>query len=154
MTPYSLAPDVSHSSEASSGPEIAQSEGGSVTSFPSLGEITLNQTLSLQAVPNKGFAFEGWQGDISSTDNPLTLTYTGNIRVFAAFKPLWPLIIEQVEGGRILTNPVQSEFIEGSIVSVLGIPDEGYRFDRWLGSLSGNQSAGTPFHNPKKKGFL
>jgi hypothetical protein len=53
------------------------------------------------------------------------------------------LFLEQVEGGRILTNPEQSEFIEGSIVSVLGIADEGYRFDRWLGSLSGDRSAGT-----------
>ncbi|MDB4746604.1 hypothetical protein OAG52_05390, partial [Verrucomicrobia bacterium] len=140
---YDPAPEVFHSIEVSLRPEIAHSEGGSVTSVPSLGVFTLNQELSLRAVPEDGFAFEGWQGDISSTDNPLTLTVTGNVKVLATFKPLWPLFLEQVEGGRILTNPEQSEFIEGSIVSVLGIADEGYRFDRWLGSLSGDRSAAT-----------
>jgi formylglycine-generating enzyme required for sulfatase activity len=140
---YDPAPEVFHSIEASLRPEIAPSDGGNVIRVPALDVFTLNQELSLRAVPEDGFAFEGWQGDFSSTENPLTLTVTGNVSVLATFKPLWPLFLEQVEGGRILTNPEQSEFIEGSIVSVLGIPDEGYRFDRWLGSLSGNQSAGT-----------
>ncbi|MDA7510903.1 hypothetical protein N8612_04425, partial [Verrucomicrobia bacterium] len=140
---YAPAPEVFHSIEVSLRPEIAQSEGGNVIRVPALDVFTLNQELSLRAVPEDGFAFEGWQGDISSTDNPLTLTVTGNVKVLATFKPLWPLFLEQVEGGRILTNPERSEFIEGSIVSVLGIADEGYRFDRWLGSLSGNESAAT-----------
>ncbi|MDB4798463.1 leucine-rich repeat protein [Verrucomicrobia bacterium] len=140
---YAPAPEVFHSIEVSLRPEIAQSEGGNVIRVPALDVFTLNQELSLRAVPEDGFAFEGWQGDISSTDNPLTLTVSDNVSVLATFKPLWPLFLEQVEGGRILTNPEQSEFIEGSIVSVLGIADEGYRFDRWLGSLSGNESAAT-----------
>ena len=143
MTPLSPTPDVIRTIKVSPPPEIAHSEGGSVRSIPPLDGTTTNQTLSLKAVPDEGFAFTGWQGTIKSIDNPLILSASEKVSVFASFKPLWPLFIEQVEGGRILTNPEQSEFIEGSIVSVLAIPDEGYRFDHWLGSLSENRSKGT-----------
>ena len=99
--------------------------------------------VTVVATPSDGFAFSSWQGDAESTNNPLTVSVSGNLSLQAVFKPLWPLFLESVDGGRIVTNPGQERFIEGSRVSLLGVADEGYRFDRWLGSLSGNESSAT-----------
>lgn len=147
---YASAEEVFHSIEVLLRPEIEHSEGGSITMDPALSVFSHGQELTLLAVAKPGFAFSSWQGDVSSTDNPLKITVVENVSVLATFKPLWPVFVEQAAGGRILTNPEANLFIEGSRVSVIAVPEDGYRFDRWLGALSGSDSAATLIINEPK----
>ena len=39
----------------------------------------------MTAIPQLGFEFAGWGGDISGTDNPKSLTITGDTTVTAHF---------------------------------------------------------------------
>jgi len=41
--------------------------------------------VTLTATPASGWAFAGWSGDITSSDNPLTITMDANISVTATF---------------------------------------------------------------------
>jgi hypothetical protein len=41
--------------------------------------------VELTAVPNSGFAFQGWSGDITSTENPLQVEISGNLSLTAEF---------------------------------------------------------------------
>ena len=50
------------------------------------GEYLENSTVILKATPAAHYDFESWTGDVTSTDNPLTLTVSSNITVTANFQ--------------------------------------------------------------------
>ena len=103
-------------------------------SSASNGEITVNidsnddglynygTVLELTAVPNEGYVFDSWSGDVSSTDNPLTITMDSDKNITALF-------IMDATGGtndvsledrfKVYPNPVESTlFIEVDNIEV------------------------------------
>ncbi|MDC0643863.1 FG-GAP-like repeat-containing protein [Flavobacteriaceae bacterium] len=62
---------------------VSASDGGNVD--PSSGTHNENSTVVVTATPSTGFEFTGWSGDASGTDNPLTVTMTGNKTITATF---------------------------------------------------------------------
>jgi len=140
---YNSAPETFHTIDVLLRPNISAGDGGVVLQTLPSEAFTSGQVLLLIAIPDQGFVFSSWHGDLASTDNPLNLTILDNVSVFATFKRLWPLLIDQVEGGRIAIRPEQEEIADGSILSILALPNKGFRFDHWLGSLSGNSRAAT-----------
>jgi uncharacterized repeat protein (TIGR02543 family) len=61
------------------------STGGTVTKDPDLSKYTNGATVTVTAAPNPGFAFTGWSGDATGTNNPITVTMTANKTVTASF---------------------------------------------------------------------
>ncbi len=59
--------------------------GGVITKSPSTPNHAPNSIVTLTAVPDPGFAFTGWSGDISGTANPISLTMNGHKSVTATF---------------------------------------------------------------------
>ncbi len=59
---------------------------GTVTKTPNQTSYTPGQTVTLQAIPNTGFKFTGWSGDLTGTTNPATLVMNGNKSVTATFR--------------------------------------------------------------------
>jgi hypothetical protein len=59
--------------------------GGTVT--PGSGPVAAGSTIFLTAVPNSGYDFIGWEGDVVSTANPLSLTISGSLTLTARFAP-------------------------------------------------------------------
>lgn len=51
----------------------------------SSGTALYGQEFSLNATANEGWTFEGWQGDVTSSDNPLTITVTSDMNIKAIF---------------------------------------------------------------------
>jgi hypothetical protein len=49
------------------------------------GEKSYNERVSISAVPQKGYTFDSWIGDINSSDNPLSFLATENLSVSANF---------------------------------------------------------------------
>lgn len=43
------------------------------------------QTFDLNAIADQGWVFQGWSGDIVSTENPLTITVNSNLNITATF---------------------------------------------------------------------
>jgi hypothetical protein len=62
---------------------VLLSDGGSVTVNPSRFSFTYGETVTLTATAFAPYYFRGWTGDVSGTNNPLTLTITNNMTVFA-----------------------------------------------------------------------
>lgn len=73
---------------------VPTSVAGSVIT---LGSVTENSDLQLEAVANPNWRFSHWSGDLESTDNPLSLVLTQNTEVFANF------VIAGTESGTQLT---------------------------------------------------
>ncbi|MBL9134330.1 MAG: hypothetical protein JNK85_00615 [Verrucomicrobiales bacterium] len=63
---------------------IARAAGGSVS--PPGGAFPEGARVTLTAIPQDDFAFVSWEGDVVSTENPLTLVMTRNLRVTPRFR--------------------------------------------------------------------
>ena len=59
-------------------------EGSGVVS-PSGGTVFTGDEVTLNTYPNAGWVFQGWSGDIVSTENPLSITVTSNLNITATF---------------------------------------------------------------------
>ncbi|MBC3758684.1 T9SS type A sorting domain-containing protein [Hyunsoonleella sp. SJ7] len=59
-------------------------EGQGLLNYSS-GTALNGQEFSLNAIANEGWKFEGWEGDIISTDNPLAITVTSDMNIKAVF---------------------------------------------------------------------
>jgi hypothetical protein len=62
------------------------SEGGSVD--PTGGTFEEDTDVTVEATANEGFSFREWSGAVSSTENPVTITITGDTELTANFDDL------------------------------------------------------------------
>jgi len=58
---------------------------GSVVVTPAQSSYSSNATVSLRATANSGASFLGWSGDVTGTNNPVSLTMSANKAVMAGF---------------------------------------------------------------------
>jgi hypothetical protein len=78
---------------------------GSVTKNPDKASYGSGETVTLQAVPNTGYHFESWTGDLSGTSNPATLTMDADKIVTAIFQEAnGPPNDIELSGNTILEN--------------------------------------------------
>ena len=120
--------------------DVVSGEGGRVAMEPLRSDFRLGEELTLTATAEDGFGFLAWAGDIVDDRNPLVITVKENIRIEAEFAAVWPLVLDQSDGGRLISNPEKTELFDATRVSLLAVPEEGYRFDHWIGDIGGNQN--------------
>jgi len=65
---------------------INNPENGVITPNSTLPNFVDGTIVTLTAVPNPGYEFTGWTGDVTGTTNPLNITITKNTTVSATFK--------------------------------------------------------------------
>jgi uncharacterized repeat protein (TIGR01451 family)/uncharacterized repeat protein (TIGR02543 family) len=66
------------------------SEHGTVMRFPDQATYHYGDAVRLTALPETGFVFDSWGGDISSTSNPLDVTMQRNTGLTAFFDMIYP----------------------------------------------------------------
>jgi len=117
---------------------VSASDGGNVD--PSSGTHNENSTVVVTATPSTGFEFTGWSGDASGTDNPLTVTMTGNKTITATFSRIqYTLNVGVVGQGSVsqeITSAAKTEeqYNSGDVVRLTATPDTGWIFNSWSGS--------------------
>jgi uncharacterized repeat protein (TIGR02543 family) len=79
---------------------------GSVTKNPNQATYSYGQVVTLTAVPGMGFLFSSWTGDVTGTQNPTTITMTGNKAVTAHFHDSAPPQITGIT--RTTSNPLDT----------------------------------------------
>ena len=65
--------------------QIAVTGQGTVTSSPSGGVYDEGTNVTLTANPASGFQFDGWSGDLTGSNNPVTITMDGDKNITATF---------------------------------------------------------------------
>jgi uncharacterized repeat protein (TIGR02543 family) len=80
---------------------------GSVTKNPDQAAYTYGQVVTLTAVPNTGWAFSSWTGDLTGSQNPTTITMNGNKAVTAQFVDSMPPQISNI--ARTTSNPLDTD---------------------------------------------
>ncbi len=121
-----------------------ESKNGTIT--PSSGTYTNGTEIELVAFPDEGYVFQKWQGDTTSTDNPLTISIDSNIHVTANFVAQLDNVKELQPRGYLpnffqkikYKDTVRIAYIGGSITQ-----HEGWRVQSF--NWFKNQYPGVPF---------
>lgn len=110
---------------------------GIVASTPTSGLIEKGQYVTLSAVANENWVFQRWEGDTSSTANPLTFKLVTDKNIEAVFVKKDFLLEYTIEGDgtvteRIVENPSGRLLPHGTIVELTPFPKEGWVFESWV----------------------
>ena len=109
--------------------------GGGASVSPAQASYPSNSVVTLTATPDAGWAFLRWEGDTSSTNNPLTLTLNAAKTVRAIFGT--PVARSAVGGGAVEFEPERAAYDFGSKLRAKALPNAGNKFVTWSGALSG-----------------
>lgn len=118
---------------------VGSTIGGSVTE-PGEGvfDYYAGTMVNLTAVPDTGWAFDGWVGNVVDPSSPATvITMNQNELVTAKFVRAYTLTISSGMGGSV-TEPGEGVFTykEGTVVDLTAIPGSGQLFDYWTGDVA------------------
>jgi Zn-dependent metalloprotease len=118
---------------------------GSITLDPAGGTYPEGTVVTLTAVPDAGWRFDSWSGDLSGTQNPTTITMNSDKNVTATFVPApqYTLTVNTVGQGSVTLDPAGGTYPEGTVVTLTAVPDAAWHFDYWSGDLSGSQNPTT-----------
>jgi|GEM_PF-2515260 len=99
----------------------------------------------LTAVADSAWQFDSWSGDLTGSQNPDTLTMSGNRSVTATFTeiPQCTLTVNTAGDGDVILSPPGGNYDCGTEVVLTADPDPGWSFDRWSGDLTGSQNPDT-----------
>jgi uncharacterized repeat protein (TIGR02543 family) len=123
--------------------EVSPAGGGSIkingaipNSYPATGVFYGRGIANLEAVPAPGYSFAEWSGELSGSDNPVSITLSHDAVITAYFTPVQHTISIQVEGNGATEPAIGSyQYNEGDSVSITAIPDDGWQFAGWSGDL-------------------
>ena len=97
---------------------------GTVT--PSGGSFPKDQSVTITAIPDSGWMFYEWDGDLTGDTNPATLVMTGNKTVTAYFtedrRKYYTVNFSVLGEGSVKQDPEGSRFPEGTKVTLLLLP--------------------------------
>ena len=110
---------------------LSAGTGGTVSGGGSYGYGT---SANITATPNTGYTFSGWSGvGVADTDAAsTTVSMTADRSVSADFELLTAeLSFKSPSNGRLTGD---GEYSLYSVVSINAFPENGYRFEKWIGS--------------------
>ncbi|MGH3054490.1 MAG: InlB B-repeat-containing protein, partial [Gaiellaceae bacterium] len=123
---------------------IAIVGSGSVTRSPNQASFASGTIVTLTAVPDAGYHFVGWSGDLSGSTNPVTITMSADKNLTATFAiNTYTITLSAVGNGSVSKSPNQATYTHGTAVSVTATPSSGYHLSAWSGDLTGTTNPDT-----------
>lgn len=117
---------------------------GVVGKNPDQASFAHDQVVTVTATAAPGWTFAGWNGDLSGTTNPTTLTMDGNKNITATFtQDHYTVTILASANGMINRMPQQMTYVYGDVITFTAVANPGYTFINWTGDLSGSENPTT-----------
>jgi hypothetical protein len=98
--------------------------------------------VELTAVPDLGWAFNGWSVDLSGSLNPAVILMDGNKHVNATFVLEDYMLTVNVVGNGVVNLNVTGPYHYGDAVELTAVADAGWSFSAWSLDLSGSDNPG------------
>jgi len=129
---------------------VASTDGGAVALGGSMLHeqktflLAAGTVVSLKAVPDSGYQFVKWSGDVDTVDNiyssEVTVTVNGTCYITARFEVLEPVrysLVIMSTGDGAVTVPGKGTYIydAGAVVDLVVTVAEGYEFAGWTGNV-------------------
>ena len=105
---------------------------------PPGGVYPAGTVVCIMAIPCSNWAFHGWSGDISGTENPTCLTMDGDKIIIAQFHYTLPIEINGC--GNVTKDPDYDGYPVGTTVQLTAEPCPGWSFAYWSGDISGTEN--------------
>ena len=111
---------------------------------PSSGEFDAGEMVTLAASPDSGWVFSKWEGDLSSTQNPTSISMDSDKNVVGVFeRKSYPLNItidgNGVVSEKIVFQPKTTDYEFETIVELTPTAAEGWNFIEWSGDISSTE---------------
>lgn len=119
---------------------LTNSEGnGTITQDPDLPTYTYGQVVTVTAVPDPGWTFAGWSGDLSGSQNPTSIGIDSSKAITATFtQNQYTVTINPSTGGSVVKEPVKATYVYGEVITFTATADLNWAFVNWSGDLSGS----------------
>jgi pectin methylesterase-like acyl-CoA thioesterase len=108
---------------------------GTVT--PSGGSFPKDHNITITAIPDSGWIFYEWEGDLTGNTNPVTLIMNGNKTVTANFiqdtRKYYTINLKALVGGSVKQDPEGSRLPEGTMVTFTAAAIKDWRFEYFDG---------------------
>ncbi|KYK31270.1 MAG: hypothetical protein AYK22_08100 [Thermoplasmatales archaeon SG8-52-3] len=123
---------------------ISINGNGSLNCSPDIESYTYGTIVLLNAIPDPGWRFDYWSGDLTGTDNPAIVNMTGDKDIVAYFSQEHYTLNITINGkGVVDISPDNESYLYGAIVELSADPASGWRFDYWSGDLTGTDNPAT-----------
>ena len=120
---------------------------GTVDRNPDKSSYTEGEEVTLTASAAFGWSFKEWQGDVTGSTNPVTITFDEDKNVTAVFEQDEPdeftLTVNTQGEGTVDRNPDKSTYTDGEEVTLTARAAIGWSFKEWQGDLSGSNNPET-----------
>ncbi len=114
---------------------------GTVTIDPIQDTYHFGDVVTLAPTADPGWAFTGWGGDASGSDNPLTYTIVGDTTITATFtQDEYTLTVTPVGSGTVAVDPEHETYHYGDEVTLAPLAIPGWSFLEWGGDASGTDN--------------
>lgn len=110
--------------------DVMVNGGGAVSFDPNFGAFAPGAVVTLTAVSEAGYAFVGWSGHASGTNNPRIITMTSNITIVATFAST-ALTIDIDGQGFVERLPDLPYYNISDQVTLTGTPARWFQFQGW-----------------------
>jgi regulation of enolase protein 1 (concanavalin A-like superfamily) len=120
--------------------------GGTVALSPASGPYYYGDRVIFTAVDGPGWAFSGWNGDLSGPANPDTLVLTHDVTVIAGFAPVAQrtVTVSVPDGhGTVTLDPPGGIYNQGRTVRLTAHGATGFALGGWSGDLTGAANPAT-----------
>jgi hypothetical protein len=111
---------------------------GIVIKNPDQSSYESGSMVQLTASPSTDYHFINWNGDTSSSVNPIWIAMTSNKDITANFALNIYTLSVIASHGSVAKSPDQSSYEYGTSVQLTAVPDEGYLFNAWSGNAAGS----------------
>lgn len=126
---------------------ISSNPGGTTIPVPGQHSYSPGTDALVEALPNSGYTFSGWIGDVSpghENDNPITISMDADKSITAGFNMIpgyYGLTINPALGGTTSPDPGDYAYAPGTEVLITASPDPGNSFSHWSGDVpSGHEN--------------
>ncbi len=131
---------------------VTKAGTGQVTTEPSPGinGYAEGTVVILTAIPDAQMQFDGWSGDLTGTQSPITITMTDNKSVTATFSPVpvgnktLALTVTPsaavVAGCAVSKTPDAPSYAPGTTVTLAAMVATGWHFVAWSGDATGTST--------------
>jgi hypothetical protein len=122
---------------------VTPANGGTVS--PPSNSYEKGSNVSLVATPTGEYLFKQWQGSISGTSNPTSITMDADKSVTGVFeKRQYPLTLTVEGNGSIVEEVIaiasQSQYPSGTTIKLTANAGGGWKFDTWTGDETNNKN--------------